>query len=175
MQDPYITRGGAGFRTSYFSHSPADTEAWAASLASCLQAGDLIPLYGDLGAGKTCLARGLARGLGVQGQVASPSFTYLREHQPGQEGRPALYHFDCYRFHSPEDWYDLGFADYLDGAGVVLIEWPSRILDVLPTPDLVISLSPGEREQDRLIELWASPDLGPERLKALEKLLACSF
>ncbi|MDD7401963.1 MAG: tRNA (adenosine(37)-N6)-threonylcarbamoyltransferase complex ATPase subunit type 1 TsaE [Eubacteriales bacterium] len=175
MRDPYTTKGGAGFRTSYFSHSPADTEAWAASLAPCLQAGDLIPLYGDLGAGKTCFARGLARGLGVMGQVASPSFTYLREHPAGQIGRPALYHFDCYRFHSAEDWYDLGFADYLDSDGVVLIEWPSRVLDVLPSPDLVISLTRGEEDQDRLLELWASPDWGKDRLSLLQELFSCSF
>lgn len=169
MRDPYTTRGGAGFRTSYFSWSPADTETWAAKLAGCLQAGDLILLYGDLGAGKTCLARGLAQGLGVQGQVASPSFTYLREHKAGQTGKPALYHFDCYRFQAPEDWYDMGFDQYLEQDGVVLIEWPSRVLEVLPQPDLVISLVAGEAEQDRQLELWASPSLGPDRIQALQE------
>jgi tRNA threonylcarbamoyladenosine biosynthesis protein TsaE len=113
-----------------------ETEALGESLASCLQAGDLLALYGELGAGKTCLVRGLARGLGVDEiMVASPSFTLLNEY----EGRLPLVHLDCYRLADPEAVAELGLEDYYQSGGVLAIEWAERIPD-LPAERLEITI-----------------------------------
>ncbi|MCU0580468.1 MAG: tRNA (adenosine(37)-N6)-threonylcarbamoyltransferase complex ATPase subunit type 1 TsaE, partial [Desulfobacterota bacterium] len=100
------------------------TETLGERLASCLQPGDVVALSGELGAGKTCLVRGLARGLGVDDVlVASPSFTLLHEY----EGRLPLYHLDCYRLADPEAMAELGLDDYFQGGGVLAIEWAERV------------------------------------------------
>jgi len=112
------------------------TEALGESLASCLQAGDVLALHGELGAGKTCLVRGLARGLEVdENLVASPSFTLLNEY----EGRLPLYHLDCYRLDDPEAVAELGLEDYYRGRGVLAIEWAERVPD-LPEEGLEITI-----------------------------------
>jgi tRNA threonylcarbamoyladenosine biosynthesis protein TsaE len=96
-------------------------------LASLLKAGDVVALYGELGAGKTCLVRGLARGLAIaEGQVASPSYSLINEYP----GPLPLFHLDCYRLHLDEEIEELGLEEYFDGPGITVIEWAERIKDL---------------------------------------------
>lgn len=88
-----------------------------------LVAGVTVSLEGPLGAGKTHFAKGVARGLGWAGEVSSPTFTLVQEYLGG---RLPVYHFDFYRLGAVEDLVNLGFDDYLDGSGVVLVEWGDR-------------------------------------------------
>ena len=106
--------------------SEDETRAFGARLARVLEAGDLIGLRGDLGAGKTCLVRGLAEGLGIPpGRVRSPTFTLIGEYSGG---RLPLYHLDLYRL-EPTDVDGLALREYLDGDGVCVVEWFERLHD----------------------------------------------
>jgi tRNA threonylcarbamoyladenosine biosynthesis protein TsaE len=100
-------------------------ESWAADLVG----GEIIALHGVLGAGKTQLAKGLARGLGFYGDVTSPTFTLVHEYRGG---RLPLYHIDLYRIQSEKEAVDIGLEEYLPGDGVTVIEWPERIASLLP-------------------------------------------
>lgn len=123
------------------THSPAETRALGQRLARLLRPGDVLLLYGDLGAGKSELTRGIASGLGVTGPVASPSFTILNVYD---EGRLPLYHFDWYRLSSAEELYEMGMDEYLGGDGVAVVEWPSQCPEAIPETNLTITLTPGE-------------------------------
>ncbi len=127
------------------THSADETRALAERLGRRLVAGDVLCLQGDLGAGKTTWTQGLARGLGVPDSdpVNSPTFMLLAEHRGG---RVPLFHFDVYRLDSSAGLYDLAFDEYLDGEGVVVIEWADRIADALPEERLDISLVTGTPE-----------------------------
>ncbi|HLY31933.1 MAG TPA: tRNA (adenosine(37)-N6)-threonylcarbamoyltransferase complex ATPase subunit type 1 TsaE [Ktedonobacterales bacterium] len=104
------------------SHSVAETQRLGALLGELLAPGDMILLQGDLGAGKTALTQGIARGMGVATTVNSPTFTILKEYV----GRLPLYHFDLYRIESPDEVMALGFEDYFGGDGVSVVEWAVR-------------------------------------------------
>jgi tRNA threonylcarbamoyladenosine biosynthesis protein TsaE len=114
---------------SITSHSPAETFAFGQQIAATLRAGDVLALCGDLGAGKTHFAKGLAAGLGVSAEVTSPTFTLIHEY-PG--GRLPLCHFDFYRLDSEDDLLRIGFDDYLDAGGVLAIEWAEKFPALLP-------------------------------------------
>ena len=107
------------------TRSAAETELLGECLGRVLEQGDVVTLSGDLGAGKTRFAQGVAGGLGVDRAipVTSPTFTILNEYR----GRCPLYHFDCYRFRPGEELRDLGFEEQLSGGGVCLVEWPERL------------------------------------------------
>jgi tRNA threonylcarbamoyladenosine biosynthesis protein TsaE len=94
-----------------------------------LQRGDVVALFGDLGAGKTALVKGIARGLGTPQEVTSPTFTIIHEY-PG--GRLPMFHIDLYRLESAEQALAIGIDDYLNGAGVTTIEWAEKIEPLLP-------------------------------------------
>ena len=103
------------------------TEQLGSRIASLLRPGDVIALYGELGAGKTCLVRGLAKGLGLEDEmVASPSFSLINEYP----GPIPLFHMDCYRLHLEEEVEELGLEEYFDGPGITVIEWAERIKDL---------------------------------------------
>ena len=103
------------------------TDQLGQKLASLLSPGDVIALYGELGAGKTCLVRGLAKGLGIEnGLVVSPSFSLINEYP----GPIPLFHIDCYRLHLDEEIQELGLEEFFDGPGITLIEWAERIKDL---------------------------------------------
>ncbi len=125
---------------TFDTHSAAETQALAARLGAKLQAGDTLCLVGDLGAGKTTWTQGLALGLGLPPEepVNSPTFTLVSEH-PG--GRVPLYHFDVYRLPDSSGLYDLAFDEYLDGDGVVVIEWADKIPNALPADRIDITLT----------------------------------
>ena len=122
----------------------AATEALAGQLAPLLDGrtgappGGRIHLQGDLGAGKTALVRALLRACGVQGRIKSPSYALLESYKISSL---YFYHFDFYRFSDPREWLDAGFRDLLRDDAVVLVEWPERAGDVLPPPDLQITLA----------------------------------
>ncbi|HZK18528.1 MAG TPA: tRNA (adenosine(37)-N6)-threonylcarbamoyltransferase complex ATPase subunit type 1 TsaE [Clostridia bacterium] len=108
--------------------SSEETMLLGERLAGLLMPGDLVCLIGELGAGKTHFAKGVAVGLGVEDTVTSPTFTLIKEY----EGRIPFYHMDAYRLESAEELEDLGYDEYLYGEGVTLIEWADRIKEALP-------------------------------------------
>ena len=111
---------------SFLSKSREQTEAFAAQYAKTLRAGDIVLLDGDMGAGKTVFAKGVARGLGIQEEVTSPTYAYMNDY----DGR--LFHYDCYRIETPEQAERLGLADYFDMGGICLVEWAQNIAPLLP-------------------------------------------
>ena len=132
------------------THNAAETKALGAALAKQLCAGDVVLLQGNLGAGKSELARGIARGLGILGHVPSPSFTILQVYE---DGRLPLYHFDWYRIGSAEELYELSLDEYLYAGGVSVIEWPSMARDALPETYLLINISiTGESDRQFSLE-----------------------
>ena len=139
------------------TNSAAETWQLGEQIAKELKAGDVILLEGGLGAGKSELARGIARGLGVQETVTSPSFTILNVYD---SGRLPLYHFDWYRLESEEELYELGMDEYLGGDGVALVEWPERCPEAVPEQCLRIRLFP-EGENTRRIETEAAGGFRP--------------
>lgn len=104
------------------SRSAEDTFAAGEKLGETLKSGDIVALFGQLGAGKTVFAKGIAAGLGIAEEVTSPTFTFLKEY----EGRLRLFHFDLYRIEDEEALENIGFCDYLQAKGVCAIEWPEK-------------------------------------------------
>ncbi len=111
---------------TFISHSPAETEALGEQWGRAAQPGQVIALSGDLGAGKTQLVRGLARGLGVTSRVHSPTFTLVNEYSGG---RLKLFHLDLYRLETPEQLHSAGIEEFLQPDGVAVIEWAERLED----------------------------------------------
>ncbi len=124
-------------KTTRFLATEDDTLALGRALAPLLAPGMVIHLHGDLGAGKTTLARGILRGLGYQGHVKSPTFTLL---EPYEFSRLYLYHFDFYRFIDPQELEDSGFREYFNPESICLVEWPEKAPG-LPAAELSITLS----------------------------------
>jgi tRNA threonylcarbamoyladenosine biosynthesis protein TsaE len=116
----------------------AETLALGAKIASVISGGMKIWLSGDLGAGKTTLARGLLRGLGFQGKVKSPTYTLVESYVVSGLN---LYHFDLYRFIDSEEWEDAGFREYFNSTSVCLVEWPEKAANLLPEADMEVWLS----------------------------------
>jgi tRNA threonylcarbamoyladenosine biosynthesis protein TsaE len=113
-------------------NSTEATQAFGESWAAGLTGGEIFALHGVLGAGKTQLVKGLARGLGYSGDVSSPTFTIVHEYRGG---RLPIYHLDLYRLKSEGDGIDIGLEEYLPSEGVTVIEWPDRLASILP-PDV---------------------------------------
>ncbi len=128
----------------YLSRSESETEALGEALAARLRPGDVVAYDGDLGAGKTAFTRGLARGLGCSGRVASPTFTIVNEY----EGPVPLFHFDLYRLSGAEDLFDIGWEDYLDRGGVCAVEWSGLAAGALPPGTIRVSLRRCEEDGD---------------------------
>ena len=123
------------------SHSPDQTRRLGARLGTLLEAGDTVCLEGELGTGKTCLAQGIGRGMGVVEPITSPTFTLISEYYPPHPA-PPLYHIDLYRLHTPvNEALAFGLDEYFEGNGVCLIEWAGRIQAILPQERLWITLS----------------------------------
>lgn len=113
------------------TNSPEETWNFAAVFAETLQAGTVLAMHGDLGAGKTCFIQGLAVALGIDEPITSPTYTLICEYN----GRLPLYHIDLYRLSGPEEVLGLGLEDYFYSDGITAIEWAERADDLLP-PDL---------------------------------------
>ncbi len=125
-------------RLSLTTRSAAETQAVGRALMDLLPHGTLIALYGDLGAGKTCLVRGMAEAVGMMERVTSPTFTLVHEYR----GDRTLYHLDLYRLMSPEQVLHLGYEDLFDpGDGLCVVEWAERAEGMLPERRVDIRLT----------------------------------
>ncbi len=111
---------------TFLSKTREQTEAFATEYAKTLKSGDVVLLDGEMGAGKTVFAKGVAKGLGVEEEVTRPTYGYMNDY----DGR--LFHYDCYRIESVEQAERLGLADYFDMGGICLIEWSQNIAPLLP-------------------------------------------
>ena len=146
-----------------------DTRAFAAQLAGHPAIGEAyLELQGDLGTGKTTLARHLLRALGVQGRVKSPTYTVVEPHEAplrqAQDGRLQIWHFDFFRFNDPREWEDAGFRDIFAGPGLKLVEWPEKARELLPRADLVVRIE-SRPDESRNVTLLAQTPLGEELLE----------
>lgn len=145
------------------------TRALGRLLSIAAQAGDLIALEGPLGAGKTCLVTGLARGLGIQGPISSPSFALLNVHR----GRLTLHHVDLYRLQDPTELYELGLWEAAESGGLLVIEWLDRFPDAVAPDRLRIRLSfPQPGAKGRLAEISSAGPRSQARLLALSQALS---
>jgi tRNA threonylcarbamoyladenosine biosynthesis protein TsaE len=133
-------------------------------IGAILERGDIVALIGELGSGKTCLTQGMAKGLGVEENVpvVSPTFTLINEYP----GKIPLIHLDVYRLSGPRDLEDMGYEEYFEGGGVIVIEWAEKIRDILPAKTLFISMRYiDENTREMILE-------GPgEKIRKLEELL----
>lgn len=132
---------------TFETHSVSETMHLGEALARHLVPDDVLLLLGDMGAGKSVLTRGIARGLGVTGYVTSPTFTILQVHE---DGRLPLYHFDWYRLSDVEELYELSMDEYLQNGGVAVVEWPSRAEEAIPDSYLEIELFPLSDDERRI-------------------------
>ena len=133
---------------TYQTRSEVDTMRFAAALGRQLDAGDVLLLEGDLGAGKSVVARGVARALGIAGAMPSPTFTLLIPY----EGEKKLYHFDMYRLADPDEFWAAGLDEFVGGDGIAVIEWP-QMAQLSPERSIVLRIARGEGDDDRVIEL----------------------
>jgi tRNA threonylcarbamoyladenosine biosynthesis protein TsaE len=124
------------------------TEAVGEAIGSQLRVGDLVVLSGDLGAGKTTFAKGLARALGVTEPVTSPTFTIVQEY----DGRVPLAHVDVYRLDRIQELHDLGFEELLESR-VTVVEWGEAIALVLPRDRIEVRLGPGGDDDHRILQI----------------------
>lgn len=120
------------------THSLEETLQFGERIGHDLQRGDVIALFGDLGAGKTALIKGIAHGLGVTQEVTSPTFTLVHEYTGG---RLPLFHIDLYRLDNPEQALAIGIEDYLNGPGATAIEWAEKIESLMPTTAVRIRIT----------------------------------
>ena len=143
------------------------THAIGIVIGETVSAGDVILLTGELGSGKTCLTQGIARGLGVQGYVRSPTFVLMTRHH----GRLTLHHVDLYRMGSPAEAWDLGLDEQLFGEGLCVIEWADRAVEIFPEDCLWIDFDYGSDSHSRYITLEPGVDLEQSRFRKLLDLL----
>jgi tRNA threonylcarbamoyladenosine biosynthesis protein TsaE len=144
------------------------TRDLATALADLARPPDVVLLTGDLGAGKTAFAQGFARGLGVDEQVTSPTFTLARSY----EGRLRMHHLDVYRLDHLQEAVDLGLPEIVDDGGVTLIEWGDVVIPAIPADYLEVRLSYGDGDDDRTLELVTVGSRWAARTRALTEALA---
>lgn len=128
----------------YVSDSCEQTEKIAYDFSEQLKSGDVVCMYGDMGVGKTAFVHGLAKGLGINEPITSPTFTIVNEYY----GKFTLYHFDVYRIDDPDEMYEIGYDEYIDGDGICVIEWPQLIDDILPQKRYNVSISKDYSKHD---------------------------
>ncbi|SHG39034.1 tRNA threonylcarbamoyladenosine biosynthesis protein TsaE [Thermosyntropha lipolytica DSM 11003] len=150
--------------------SAEDMEKLGRKLASVLKEGDVAYLIGELGAGKTTLVRGIAKGLGYEGKVTSPTFTLMNIY----EGIMPVFHFDFYRLDEDADFEDLGLDDYVGKGGVTLIEWPRLQSGFLPAEALFINIEilDGDYDRGRKVRFTAKGEKYRQKIKELKEIAA---
>ncbi len=131
---------------------PEATRAIGERLAKILRPGDVVALYGELGAGKTCFVQGLARGIGARSEATSPTFIFVNEYQ----GRLPIYHVDLYRTEGLQEILDLGVEEYLYGDGITVVEWAEKIEHLLPAGTIRVTIR-GLGDDPREIRLEGVP------------------
>lgn len=127
--------------------SEEDTKSLGLELGKSAKAGQVIALIGDLGTGKTTLTKYIAEGMGVTETLSSPTFTIVKEYH---SGKLPLYHFDVYRIADPEEFFNIGAEEYLDGDGVCVIEWADLVIEEIPEDALFIFIDYGKTEGERI-------------------------
>ena len=167
---PPIVGSAAAERWQLHCPTEDDTAALAQRMAQCpALAQAVITLHGDLGAGKTTWVRHLLRALGVQGRIKSPTYAVMEPHRaPESPLWPqglTVSHFDFYRLNDPREWEDAGFREVFADPGLKLVEWPSQAGDLLPPPDLDVSLLALD-DDSRRIDLQAYTATGHALLEA---------
>jgi tRNA threonylcarbamoyladenosine biosynthesis protein TsaE len=130
------------------SRTPRETQAAAAKLAASLGPGDVVALTGELGAGKTCFAQGLAQGLGITGRAVSPTFVLVNEYR----GRLPVHHVDAYRTETLTELLDLGIEELFEGDGVTVVEWADKLAALLPARTIHVHLD-GVGDETRRITI----------------------
>jgi tRNA threonylcarbamoyladenosine biosynthesis protein TsaE len=153
----------ASLEFSTFLADEAATLELGEKLALALEPGLFVSLSGELGSGKTTLARGILRGLGYQGKVKSPTYTLVELYKLS---RLDLYHFDLYRFNDPQELLDAGFRDNFGSGNICLVEWPERAAGLLPQADLEIVLA--AEGAGRRLGIKAETEPGRHCLKKLQ-------
>jgi len=138
----------------YLTRCARETFEFGAALGAGLRAGDVVLVSGELGAGKSVLARGIALACGIGGPMPSPTFTILIPY----EGDVKFYHFDLYRLADPDEFYAAGLEEFLGGDGVAVVEWP-EMADLNPAGAVRVKMERGEGEDERIIETDARPGL----------------
>jgi tRNA threonylcarbamoyladenosine biosynthesis protein TsaE len=141
----------------------ADTLALGTALAPGLRPGMVIYLTGELGAGKTTLARGILHALGVTERVKSPTYTLV---EPYAISSLYLYHFDFYRLRYPDEWVDAGLREYFSNSALCLVEWPEKAGGQLPAPDVTIDMTVAG--DGRNITISATTEAGRNCLRPLQ-------
>ena len=137
------------------THSPEETAVLAKRLGAAAEAGTVLCLVGDLGAGKTLFTQGFARGLGVTGEVTSPTFALMNQYC----GRLPVTHFDLYRLEREEELDEIGFYEFAEpSGGVVLIEWADKFPDALPEPHIRLEMERGDTEDERRLMFFTTEE-----------------
>lgn len=147
------------------SNSAEETQNIGERLGRLLKKGNIICLSGDLGAGKTALAQGIAKGMGVEEYVTSPTYTIINEY----EGRIPLYHFDVYRLNDVEEMYELGYEEYFFGDGAVVVEWADIVKDIIPGERLWITILQSKDENSREIIMEPTGEDYEQIVKGMEQ------
>lgn len=140
----------------------ADTIAWGEKIGRALAGHGVVYLYGELGAGKTTLCRGILHSYAYAGAVKSPTYTIM---EPYELDTGRIFHFDLYRLNAPEEWNYLGFEDLFTEQTICLLEWPQRGGENLPAADLAITLA--YHEQGRTMKIEALSERGCRALDAM--------
>ena len=134
----------------FITHSREETEDLGARLADTLTGGAVVAFTGGLGAGKTAFVSGMARALGVQERVTSPTFTIVNEFEGG---RLPLFHFDMYRLGSADELFHIGWEDYLARGGVCAVEWSENVAEAIEDDAIRVSIVRGDGDDDRVITI----------------------
>ena len=122
--------------TTFRSNSEKETMDIGYKLGTLIKKGDIVCLEGQLGTGKTAFTKGVAQALGIAEHITSPTFTIVNEYM----GRVPLYHFDVYRIPDPDELFEIGFDEYLDGRGIIIIEWANLIKEILPSDYITVKI-----------------------------------
>ena len=134
----------------FVSNSEEETEALGRRLGEILDQSTVVAFTGDLGAGKTAFARGLAKGLDIPDRVTSPTFTIVNEYEGG---RLPLFHFDMYRLSSADELFDIGWEDYLARGGVCAVEWSENVAEALEGDCVRVDIRRGANDGQRFITM----------------------
>jgi tRNA threonylcarbamoyladenosine biosynthesis protein TsaE len=148
----------------------AETHALGQRLGALLRPGDVVVLDGDLGTGKTVMAKGIALALGVTDPVVSPTFTVVREY----DAPTPFVHVDVYRLDHLQELHDLGFDDLVGGDAVTVVEWGERVSAVLPSDRLRVLLEPGADDDERVVSVDAAGATWGDRRDALGAALGAA-
>ena len=134
----------------FVTHSREETAALGGRLADALKTGRVVAFTGDLGAGKTAFVSGMARALGVEERVTSPTFTIVNEYEGG---RLPLFHFDMYRLGGADELFHIGWEDYLSRGGVCAVECSENVAEAIEDGAVRVSIVRGDGDNDRIIAI----------------------